>query len=186
MGIFSHFRENNKKACYVQYKRYEKFSLIAKKYNSKIISHICSSASAILFPEYRQDMVRIGILMYGYNPTNNTQIKVKPALKIYAKKIQDRNLKKGQNLLYGNYNLQNNKKISIIKYGYADGATRSSGTYNNRCMDLSATKRCKAYKIVLNNADILAKMHNTIAYEILVSYTIRCNYIYYENYCRKT
>ncbi len=183
-GIFSHFRESTYKSCKEQFDKFIKFSNLLKKHKKGVISHISSSGSAILYPQFNLDMVRIGILMYGYSPSTKIKLKVKPCLKIYAKNLQTRKLAKGKNLLYGNYNLQSYKKISIIKYGYADGATRSSGEFNNRCMDMSATSKHKKYVLVLDNAEKLAKQNDTIPYEILVSYTKRCNYVY-ENNCGK-
>jgi len=184
-GIFSHFKNCEYNSCKKQFDIFKKFVKIAKKYNAEIISHISSSAPAVLYNSFKEDMVRIGILMYGYYPTDKKILNVKPCLKIYAENLVTRKLNKGENLLYGNYNLQSYKKISIIKYGYADGATRCSGKFNNRCMDMSAVSGAKKRVLVLDNAQKLAKEQGTIPYEILVSYTSRCQYIY-ENNCRKT
>lgn len=182
-GIFSHFIGLDYSLCTKQFIKYKKFVSIAKTYNKNIISHISSSGPAILYKEFKEDMVRIGILMYGYFPSEQKILDVKPCLTIYAKNLQTRWLKKGENLLYGNYNLQSYKKISIIKYGYADGAKRNSAKYNNRCMDMSATSSNKKWVVVLKDAQKIAKEQNTIPYEILVTYTSRCRYIY-ENYSR--
>ncbi len=182
-GIFSHFFSTDKNNCNRQFQKFLPFVTTAKNFNSQIISHI-SSSGAIIFPEYHLDMVRVGILMYGYCPNGQKILSVKPCLKIYARKLCDRRLKKRENLLYGNYNLQTCANISIIKYGYADGGDRSRDKdFNNRCMDLSAVKKCKKYHLVLNNADELAKKLGTISYDVLVKYTARCRYVY-ENNCR--
>ena len=184
-GIFSHFYSTEKSDCDKQYKRFLPFVIVAKKFNKKIISHI-SASGGCAYPQYNLDMVRVGILMYGYFPSDKKFLPVKPCLKIYARKLCDRKLKKGKNLLYGNYNLQTCANISIIKYGYADGGDRTKDIdFNNRCMDLSAVKKCKKYHIVLDNAETIAKKLGTISYDVLVKYTARCR-SRYENNCRQT
>jgi alanine racemase len=182
-GIFSHFFTTERQICKRQYERFLPFVMLAKNFYPKIISHI-SSSGGVAYPEYNLDMVRVGILMYGYSPNAQNRLPVLPCLKIYARKLCDRHLKKRENLLYGNYNLQTCANISIIKYGYADGGDRSKDKdYNNRCMDLSAVKKCKKYKLVLDNAEKLAKRLGTISYDVLVKYTARCRYRYEDN-CR--
>ena len=182
-GIFSHFYSTEYKNCLMQYKKFLPFSIIAKKHFPKIISHI-SASGGVNFKKFNMDMVRVGILNYGYTPSSNFNIKVTPCLKIYAQKLIDRKLNKKENLLYGNYNLQTSANISIIKYGYADGASRNQNVdYNNMCMDLSAVKKSGKYCLVLNNAQKIAEKINTISYDVLVKYTSRCRYKYEDN-CR--
>lgn len=184
-GIFSHFYTDVKENCVKQYEIFKNYVKIAKKYDKRIIAHICASTTALKFANFQLDMVRIGIGMYGYLQDLKN---IKPALKIYALKLQDRVVKKGENLLYGDYGLQNTQKISIIKYGYADGGVRRQiSTFNNRCMDMSAVPYVKKYCVVMDNAQKMANFQGTIPYEVLVTYTLRCKHVYiYENYCWKT
>lgn len=184
-GIFSHFVSSNEQSCKEQVKRFAPFVKIAKKFQPRVIVHICSSGT-MCSKSYCYDMVRVGLALYGYLPNGIKMQKIKPCMKIYAKKLCDRKLKVGENLLYGNYNLQTNSKISIIKYGYADGGDRTRGKdFNNRCMDMSAVKKCGKFYLVMSNADRLAQKTGTISYDILVKYTARCKYIYEDN-CGKT
>lgn len=181
-GVFSHLFSENKEICKKQILKFKKFTEYAKKVNKDVIRHICASNFLCLDNSYRLDMVRVGIALYGYSP--NKRIKTKPCMKIYAEKLVDRNLQKSQNALYGDFVLQKSEKVSIIKYGYADGAPRVSElTLNNRCMDISCVKRSKKSLIVMDDALKIAKTLGTIPYEVLVSFSKRSNKVYtdYEN-----
>lgn len=183
-GIFSHFISGDRLRCKKQVERFKPFIDIAKNFSCNVLVHICSSGSVNL-TEYNFDMVRVGIMMYGYHPSKEKMKDIKPCMSIYAKKLCDRRLKAGENLLYGDYNLQKDAKISIIKYGYADGGDRSKGKdFNNRCMDMSAVKKCGEYYLVFNDANRVAKELSTISYDVLVKYSVRCKYIYEDN-CRQ-
>lgn len=181
-GVFSHFFSENRETCEKQFLRFKKFKKYAKKVNANVICHICASNFLYLDKTYQLDMVRVGIALYGYSP--DERLKTTPCMKIYAEKLADRNLQKNQNALYGNFVLQKSEKVSIIKYGYADGAPRVSDlTLNNRCMDISCVKQSKKSHIVMDDALKIAKKLGTIPYEVLVSFSKRSNKVYrdYEN-----
>lgn len=176
-GIFSHFYSSNEKTCFRQYKKFCKFCSVVKKFNPEVIRHICASNCLYLDKKYQLDMVRVGIATYGYSPSK--KVKTYPAMKIYAEKIVDRVVRTNENILYGEYVLQKNEKVSIIKYGYADGAFRDGRlTLNNRCMDLSCVKQDKNSTLVLDDAERIARLYGTIPYEILVSFSRRSKKIY--------
>lgn len=181
-GVFSHLYSENRDECEKQFLKFIKFTDYAKKVNNNVICHICASNFLFLDKSYQLDMVRVGIALYGYSPTE--RLKTTPCMKIYAEKLVDRNLEKNQNVLYGNFVLQKTEKVSIIKYGYADGAPRVSDlTLNNRCMDISCVKQSKKSHIVMDDALKIAKRLGTIPYEVLVSFSKRSKKVYrdYEN-----
>ncbi|MCQ2387022.1 MAG: alanine racemase [Clostridia bacterium] len=178
-GLYSHYAcpENQK----MREKATNKFLLaisLVKGYNKNAICHI-SASGGFLFNQYF-DMVRIGILLYGYKPFDTQKIKVKPIMKLYSPCINKRKVKKGEYLLYGRKKLKKSQEVSLIRFGYADGLDRQevNGQKNNRCMDLTAV--CgRHYKInVLSNVESMAKKYKTISYEILVKSTIRAEKIY--------
>ncbi len=99
--------------------------------------HVASSAAAITYPAARFDMVRIGILQYGYWPSAETFIhfiskrneKSDPLQRVISWKSQVMTLKKvkcGEFVSYGTIFLaQEDKKIAVIPVGYSHGYSRS-------------------------------------------------------------
>ncbi len=177
-GLYSHFacpeNENSQKTAY------NKFLLalsVAKGYNNKIIGHI--SASGGFLKGAQCDMVRIGILLYGYKPFP-CDFDVKPIMRLYAPVIAHRSLKKGDTALYGDKVSGRAQEISLVRYGYADGLMRKSvkGQFNNRCMDVTAVKGYVKKALVMGDADKLAKSYGTISYEILTKVCLRAEKIY--------
>lgn len=181
-GLYSHFSAPEKKN--VLNEALNKFLLannLVKGYNNRVTCHI--SASGGFLSGVQGDMVRIGILLYGYKPFESSLVSVKPAMKIYAPVLCKRTLLKGQSALYGDVRSAENTEFSLVRYGYADGLFRQneSGLFNNRCMDVSAMLNPKITKrgaVVMDNAQVLAKKYNTISYEILTKSAIRAEKIY--------
>jgi alanine racemase len=99
--------------------------------------HVASSAAAITYPEARLDMVRMGILQYGYWPSAETFIhyiskrreKEDPLTRVISWKSQVMTLKKvkrGEFISYGTiYLAQEDKKIAVVPVGYSHGYSRS-------------------------------------------------------------
>ena len=180
-GLYSHFArpedERSKKAAV---KKFSVAKNLVNGYNN-ITCHI-SASGGFIKGEYF-DMVRIGLLLYGYKPFKTDRIKVKPAMKVYAPVVATRRLKRGEHALYGDKRIQKDTDIALIRYGYADGLFRKEvkGQFNNRCMDLTAltsVKRGKKYAAVMTDAEKTAKAYGTISYEILVKCALRAEKIY--------
>lgn len=179
-GLFSHY------ACPEDEKSLksatDKFLLAierVKRYNNKVICH--ASASGGFLKGKFFDMVRIGILLYGYKPFESNLINVKPVMKIYARVLKRRSLDKGQSALYGVNPIEQATDITLIRYGYADGLERKKvgEQINNRCMDITAVRGALRKKIcILKDASLLAKEYQTITYEILTKSAIRAEKIY--------
>ena len=177
-GFYSHYCAPQDNSLLM--KQTDKFLLannIVKGYNSNITSHI--SASGGFLQGQLFDMVRIGILLYGYTPFDS-DFTVTPAMKVFAPVVKNRVVSKGENLLYGQAPLEHDCVASIIRYGYADGLDRRQNvtTLNNRCMDVSAVKRAKNHYPVMVNANITAEQNQTISYEVLVKCAMRSEKIY--------
>ena len=181
-GIYSHLANpQNKSSLNIGVNKFLLANNLVKGYNNKVISHISASGGFLQGVEF--DMVRIGILLYGYKPFDSSLVKVKPAMKVYSPIVCERSLKKGQTALYGDLRLEKNLDLSLVRYGYADGLPRNSlpSQFNNRCMDVTATTEIKCGKygaLVMDNADRLAKLYHTISYEILTKSAIRAEKIY--------
>ena len=179
-GLYSHFHSAEKKRLLKR--SLNKFLLaikVVKGYNINATCHI--SASGGFLQGVFLDMVRIGILLYGYTPFKSKKISLKPVMKVFAPVLKVRTLYRGNFIMYGSKKVLKKQKVSIVRLGYADGFFRqkNSFTINNKCMDLTAVKgKYKKEYVCMENAEILAKKHKTIAYEILVKATIRAEKIY--------
>ena len=180
-GVYSHLSQpENKKALKVQVNKFLLAKKLVKVYNNNATCHL--SASGGFLSGVQEDMVRIGILLYGYKPFKSDKIHVEPIMKVYAPILSKRRLKKGESALYGNCKSPKNQIISLVRYGYADGLNRqkTAGQFNNRCMDVTAiTENANGkYYAVMQDAEKLAKRYKTISYEILTKCAIRAQKIY--------
>ena len=171
-GVFSHFAcpENAARrnaALKAFYAAAEKLNTV----NPDIIRHI-SASGGFLCGEYL-DMVRIGILLYGYKPFKSG-FPVKPIMKVYSRAVVKRKVKKGELALYGDKPLKKDAFYSVVRVGYADGflRRRSKGLINDRCMDTSAVEGNFDGKVLIN-AEETAKKQKTISYEVLCAATTR-------------
>lgn len=169
-GAFTHFyKQEDAFTCDEQFEKFLKLSKPLRDYNKSVILHAASSGGLLQNKKYSLDMVRVGIMLYGYLPFKTDKITLKKATKVYAPFITERNIK-GYPALYGG-KIYNENTANVIRMGYADGFMRS-GTFDiNLCMDLSITKKAQKNRKVLifGDAEKLADKCGTISYEILVN-----------------
>lgn len=196
-------------------KQYENFEKAIENVKNKGIDPgicSCSNSAAIMNNKNMHiNMVRAGIITYGYYPDDitkeylksvNKDIELKPILSLETKVVAIRHFKKGQSISYGRtYVCENDTDIAILPIGYADGLLRrfSPGlcvTINGKnypvrgriCMDQCMVELGKNHNVklwdkvlifgpkesgALNTADDLAKIGNTISYEVLTSISKR-------------
>ena len=196
--------------------QFEQFKLAVQNVkNCGINPGICScGASAALLnnQDMHFDMVRPGIITYGYYPDQITaeylkksgkKFDIKPVLALETKVVAIRHFPAGKSVSYGRtWTADKDTDIAVLPIGYADGLLRrfSPGlevTINGKnypvrgriCMDQCMVEIGKDNKDVklwdkviifgpaecgaLNTADDLAKIGNTISYEVLTSITKR-------------
>lgn len=179
-GCYSHFANpQNKKERYIAENKFLLANNLVKGYNNKAICHI--SASGGFLRGVQGDMVRIGLLLYGYTPFESDLLNLLPVMSVYAPVIEQRHAQKNQTVLYGDFRVNKGVDYSLIRYGYADGLPkRTTGNMlNDRCMDITAVKGVYSnYYPVMTNANAVAKKHGTISYEILVNCAKRAQKIY--------
>ncbi len=181
-GGYSHFGlVEDKKYTETCFNKFKELVKPIKEYNKNAIIHISSSGGLILNSKYQLDMVRVGLLIYGYSPIKTSKITVEPIMEVFAKNLLLRSGVLGKNLMYGNVKAKQDR-VSIIRLGYADGFWRSNASdfAGNLCMDLSAVKDSNnEYVSVLKNAEITAKQLKTIPYEVLTSVSKRAKKEYF-------
>ncbi len=176
-GAFSHLcKPENKELSNKQLYAFLYLAKPIKEYDNSILLHIASSGGIFNGNEYLLDMVRVGLLLYGYTPCDSVKLKVTPIMKVYAKVIAKRKGLKGCNLLYGD-EVYSKDTAYILRVGYADGFFRLGidNSVTNLCMDLCATNKVTSsdYTLIMSDAKKLAKKYKTITYEVLVNISKR-------------
>lgn len=88
--------------------------------------HAASSSGILTFPSSYLDMVRPGIALYGYYPSDETQKKdslsLKPVLQLKSRVFVVKNLRPGDSISYHRaYIAKKREKIALIPLGYSDG-----------------------------------------------------------------
>ena len=198
------------------WKQYGKFCLAVENVKARGIEPgICScgnSAAIMNNPDMHFDMVRPGIITYGYYPDQitkkylhsvNKDFDIKPVMSLETQVVAIRRFPKGKSISYGRtYYCEEDTDIAVLPIGYADGLLRrfSPGlevTINGKkypvcgriCMDQCMVNIGKDNPDVklwdkvlifgpeesgaLTTADDLAKIGNTISYEVLTSLSKR-------------
>lgn len=141
-GVCSHLAgaENiaNYKRVKDQFNRFKRYQTKLNNYdwlNAK--HHISSSAATIRYPNMQLDLVRIGILQFGFFPTqeifvhyftkNKTQVNPLERILSWKSKVMDvKTVKAGEFVGYGtSYFTNQTTKIALIPVGYSFGYSRS-------------------------------------------------------------
>ena len=98
------------------------------------ICHCCNSAATLEKPEYHLDMVRPGIIVYGYYPDGKPRtyyeekkipVDLKPVMALMTKVLSIRPIKKGMSVSYGHtWTAKEDTMTGVLPIGYADGLFR--------------------------------------------------------------
>jgi alanine racemase len=89
--------------------------------------HAANSAGALLYPEARFDMVRIGLAMYGCYPSPACRevVTLQPAMRVVSQVVHAKRLPAGSRPTYGRIRpLPEEATVVTVPIGYADGITR--------------------------------------------------------------
>jgi alanine racemase len=94
--------------------------------------HMANTAGAVLFPEARRDMCRIGLGLYGLHPCPETrdQVSLSPAMRLVTHVSHVQYLEAGARPSYGRIKeLRTESIVVTAPVGYADGLARSLSEY---------------------------------------------------------
>ena len=88
--------------------------------------HAASSAAIMSYPDSYLDMVRPGILVYGYYPSeksqHNDKLALKPVLQLKCRVAAVKILRPGDSISYHRaYIAKTREKIAVLPIGYSDG-----------------------------------------------------------------
>ncbi|MDD5052415.1 MAG: alanine racemase [Sulfuricurvum sp.] len=186
VGIMSHFRSADTLSSewYWQRKIFDELkdraSVVAKKYGWLLRFHISNSAGTFRSVSCSDDMVRVGIALYGCLQMDSTlfQPSLKPILSLWGDKIATRILKAGERVGYnGTYEAYADEVLSTYDLGYANGLDRlASNRYvtplgialrGRISMDSASFSSDTDELMIFDNANDYAYAAGTIGYEIL-------------------
>lgn len=164
------------------------------------LKHLSNSAGILFHPDSHLDMVRPGLLLYGYLPDGwkPSPLKLTPAMSLISNVSLIKKIKKGTTVSYGStWVADEDTEIAVVPIGYADGVLRilsnrmqveidgklyqqiGNVTMDNIMVNLGKNHDVKTLDRVTLfgnskiTADEWAKLAGTISWEILCSVTNR-------------
>lgn len=206
-SIFSHLAASDEsKQDSFSNKQAEKFSRSADKIKIALgyspLLHILNSSGILRFPSLQFDMVRLGIGLYGVDPTNHDAAGLQPVATLKTVISQIKKIKQGDTIGYGRVGIaEKEMRIATIAIGYADGFSRrlSAGVgevvvngkrariVGNVCMDMTMVditgiEAFEGDEVIIFGAGMpiqeIASRIQTIPYEILTNVSERVKRVF--------
>lgn len=165
--------------------------------------HILNSSGILRFPQFHFEMVRLGLGLYGIDPTGLVQAELRTVQRLVASISQIKTIAAGETVGYNRRGkVAPGSRIATLSIGYADGLWRAAGngnfavkigekyapTVGNICMDMTMVDITKIPEaqvgdrvVVFETADeinALAKTNNTIPYEVFTAVGSRVKRVY--------
>ncbi len=111
--------------------------------------HMAATRAALDYPESHFDAIRVGLGIYGYSDSQNTDGEFQAVLELASQISQIRMVGKGQSVGYQRtFIAKNASKIAVIPFGYSDGYPRS---LSNKADVLIDGKRARVVGLVCMN-----------------------------------
>ena len=97
------------------------------------VRHLANSAGALLHPDARHDLVRLGIATYGLSPApdivSSVQLGLVPAMTVRGTVVLTKELAAGDGVSYGHtFVAEEPTRVALVPLGYADGVPRSASS----------------------------------------------------------
>jgi Alr-MurF fusion protein len=208
-SVFSHFvasdAQEHDDFTRKQIRRFERaFAKIEKALGYAVIKHISNTGGIARWPAAQFDMVRLGIGLYGINPSSPSELSaLQPIATLKTSISQVRKVAADDSIGYNRKGkLKKPGKIATIRIGYADGYLRAFGngvgkmlihgtlvpTVGNISMDMctldvSEVEAKDGDEVIVFNDKLkieeLAKEIDTIPYEILTNISQRVKRVYF-------
>lgn len=130
-GIYTHMSSADIDDEYSK-KQIQSFKIAVEKIKENISNiryiHAAASNAILNYPEAHFNLVRPGIIIYGYAASNDTfnKISLKPIAKLISKVNYLKEVDEGTSIGYGRSFITNKKtKVATVPIGYADGFRRT-------------------------------------------------------------
>lgn len=205
-GVFTHMAradEEDTKTQDMQRERFFKALDLLEEHRIQVQDiHSANSATLMQGDLQRTNMVRIGIMLYGMNPSEDVyDQELQPILSIWARVVALRVIEPGEGVSYGYRFIAKQKtKVATLAIGYADGYPRGLSnqarvfykgkylpvignvTMDHIMIDATDTSIALGDKVELIGehirVDELAKITNTINYELVTGLSRRIHRVY--------
>lgn len=187
-----------------QYKNFKKGTdFLEAAIGHPVLKHLLNSAGIVRFPEYKMDMVRLGIGLYGIEATGEKQESLQTVSTLKATISQIKSIPAGETIGYSRKGIVDKPSmIATISIGYADGYDRRFGngngsvcvngvfcpTVGNICMDMTmiditGVKAKEGDSVIIMGEPLpawqLAQRIGTIPYELFTNIGERVRRVFY-------
>ena len=97
-----------------------------------MLRHLSNSAGALVVPEARLDLVRVGIAAYGIDPAPGIAalagVPLRPVMRLRAQLVNVKRISEGAGVSYGwTWTAQAPTTVGLVPLGYGDGIPRHAG-----------------------------------------------------------
>ncbi len=130
-GLYTHFATSDERDKSFANLQFERFQQVIAQLDAKNIhiplKHAANSGAILDMPETYLNLVRPGVMMYGYYPSDETteSIELEPAMTFKSTAIHVKHVPAGTSVSYGRkFIAKQPTKIVTIPVGYADGYNR--------------------------------------------------------------
>lgn len=175
---------------------------LTKEIGYKPLYHLLNSPGILRLPQFQFDMVRLGIGLYGIDPTTEKNKNLKPVATLKTVVSHVNELNSGETVGYGRHGkIVGKQRIATLAIGYADGYSRgfsrgvgevlingkTAKVIGNVCMDMTMVDVTnidvkEGDEVIIFGADLpiekVAEQIHTIAYEILTNTSERVKRVF--------
>ena len=212
-GIFTHFAvsdepENEESRAYTK-EQFALFTAVIEKVEEKLgrkfrLRHCANTGAVAYWPEMLLDMVRPGLLLYGYGD-GAKKLGLRPVMRLMTSVSTIKVYEPGTTVSYGRlFKTERTTRMGVVPYGYADGFFRclsdrcslmtAYGPAPQRgriCMDMCMIDLTDLPQVDVgdeveifgpeNPVENLAELAGTIPYELTCAVSKRVPRVYIEN-----
>ena len=207
-GIYTHFAvsdeqgEENERYTRDQFRLFcDVIAALGERGVCFSIRHCANSGAVLRYPEMALDMVRPGLLLYGYGDEEG-RLGLRPCMRLVTTVSTIKHYEPGTSISYGRHFVtQRRSRVGVLAIGYADGLPRilsnrcafavaggSAPQLGNICMDmcmadltdLPAAQVGSEVEIFgpENDLNVLSAAAGTIPYELLCAVSKRVPRVY--------
>lgn len=126
--VMSHLACGDTPGAAANQEQLARFEALADRIGPGLPRSLANSAGVFIAPEFRQDLVRPGLALYGAAPIEGMASPVRPLVRLEARIIQLRTVEAGAGVGYGlTYVAGERRRLATASVGYADGWPRRLG-----------------------------------------------------------